>query len=536
MASKSQYKTVPHTESSNPITENMDTSSPAQMVEMFHKCDLEVFNGPPGTSNSLLGSETLKKKIISLVDEIKAEKNPLCIFSGCGTSGRLGYVSSRNYRYSGLFPSINFEYLMAGGDKALLTSQEAHEDKPLEGIADLKICIDQHSPSRVFMFGITCGMSAPYVAGQLDYSIDTSNITPVLIGFNEIESARKIPIPTWNNKTFHETCQKLVKSEQGYIINPTLGGEHLTGSSRMKGGSATKAILDAIFAGVAGHDPFSFLKTCVRDINDFYAKNSDQIAKMIELGGKSLNTGKSIVYLGKSINGAIGMIDGTECKPTYSASLDDVRGFVENGFIGLDNAEGDISFHGKDFKISFEDLEKSSIDIGMCFHLDEFKTESLPATSFPVFSFPSGKILDHEEFQKYRNQLLLKMALNDVSTGSHVVKGKVMKNYMVDMALTNLKLFVRGREMIKKFAKVDSEKAVECLLKAIYNQDQLSEDILALDDEEHVKNATSAAVEPGKGHCLPIAIILASVNCTVKEAREKLNKEPRVRAALSAVV
>jgi N-acetylmuramic acid 6-phosphate (MurNAc-6-P) etherase len=73
---------------------------------------------------------------------------------------------------------------------------------------------------HVILFGITCGLSAPYVAGQIDYSMhqvcntavlesDHSNIvsgqpnyTTVLVGFNPVQLARSAPIEKWN-----KTCK-----------------------------------------------------------------------------------------------------------------------------------------------------------------------------------------------------------------------------------------------------------------------------------------------------------------------------------------
>ena len=63
------------------------------------------------------------------------------------------------------------------------------------------------------------------------------------------------------------------------------------------------------------------------------------------------------LYLGQQKEGALGLIDGTECKPTYGATLNDVRGFVQGGFPALNNNEGDISHYGDEFKIDFQDLE-----------------------------------------------------------------------------------------------------------------------------------------------------------------------------------
>ena len=49
---------------------------------------------------------------------------------------------------------------------------------------------------------MTCGLSAPYVAGQIDYAMHQPNYTTVLVGFNPVTLARDTPIEKW-----HKTCR-----------------------------------------------------------------------------------------------------------------------------------------------------------------------------------------------------------------------------------------------------------------------------------------------------------------------------------------
>ncbi len=50
--------------------------------------------------------------------------------------------------------------------------------------------------------GITCGLSAPYVAGQIAYSMAQPNFSTVLIGFNPTELARNAPVENWDQTCF----------------------------------------------------------------------------------------------------------------------------------------------------------------------------------------------------------------------------------------------------------------------------------------------------------------------------------------------
>jgi N-acetylmuramic acid 6-phosphate (MurNAc-6-P) etherase len=131
---------------------------------------------------------------------------------------------------------------------------EASEDDPVVGAADLQHVTE--SFERVLFIGITCGLSAPYVGGQLEYCLDNlQKFTPVLMGFNPVSMARKIHVSKWaNNRTFHDIASRMESTPEAIILNPIIGAEPISGSSRMKGGTATKIMLDTIFSLAASHD------------------------------------------------------------------------------------------------------------------------------------------------------------------------------------------------------------------------------------------------------------------------------------------
>ena len=73
----------------------------------------------------------------------------------------------------------------------MLLSDELPEDDPGLGKRDLQSIIAGRE--HVLFIGITCGLSAPYVAGQLDWALTQPNIHSVALGFNPIEFARVSP-------------------------------------------------------------------------------------------------------------------------------------------------------------------------------------------------------------------------------------------------------------------------------------------------------------------------------------------------------
>jgi N-acetylmuramic acid 6-phosphate (MurNAc-6-P) etherase len=141
------------------------------------------------------------------------------------------------------FQSINHLYYFS----SLVTSIEACEDDPIAGASELQRVTE--SFEHVLFIGITCGLSAPFVGGQLEYCLDNlQKFTPVLIGFNPISMARRIHVPKWsNNRTFHDIALRMETTPGTLVLNPIIGPEPISGSSRMKGGTATKIILDTVF-------------------------------------------------------------------------------------------------------------------------------------------------------------------------------------------------------------------------------------------------------------------------------------------------
>jgi len=129
------------------------------------------------------------------------------------------------------------------------------EDDVKQSVADLQAKVtegDKQGFVHYIYIGITCGMSAPYVGGQLNYTMngpDAERFTTILMGFNDVAAARKVAIENWN-KTMHDIISQLasrVGDGHHFIINPIVGPEPVTGSSRMKGGTVTKILLEALF-------------------------------------------------------------------------------------------------------------------------------------------------------------------------------------------------------------------------------------------------------------------------------------------------
>ena len=120
-----------------------------------------------------------------------------------------------------------FYYCNSGGDSALLLPSELAEDDTARGVSDLRAVIERAGAedAPVMVIGVTCGMSAPYVAAQLDFVLGQicgggdlaplCDFTPVLIGFNPVALARDIPIEMWSERpddgthTFRDVARRM---------------------------------------------------------------------------------------------------------------------------------------------------------------------------------------------------------------------------------------------------------------------------------------------------------------------------------------
>ncbi len=71
------------------------------------------------------------------------------------------------------------------------------------------------------------------------------------MGFNPEDRARRIEVEDWD-RTFADVVKSISRKKNCVILNPIVGPEPITGSTRMKSGSATKLLLETIFAAAAG--------------------------------------------------------------------------------------------------------------------------------------------------------------------------------------------------------------------------------------------------------------------------------------------
>ena len=205
-------KTKNITESQNINSIDIDTKNISDIVKIFNDDNKDIING---ISNSL---DDIKDVVdITLQSLLNGGR---LFYVGAGTSGRLGVLDAAECKPTFSVDDDMVQGIIAGGEKALSESIEGAEDK-IDGVDEI-INIKRISSNDV-VIGISCSGGAPFVLEFLKQS-KAAKAETVLITSNDIEEEEYI------NKT----------------LKVFVGPEIISGSTRMKSGTATKMILNMI--------------------------------------------------------------------------------------------------------------------------------------------------------------------------------------------------------------------------------------------------------------------------------------------------
>jgi N-acetylmuramic acid 6-phosphate (MurNAc-6-P) etherase len=496
----------PTTEQSSGITSSLDSCSAGEIVELLRRAnDEEMFP-------ALLDDPGLFERLETVAEALRADPEAILVLSGCGTSGRLAMYCVLAWG------SSRVRHCISGGDQALLLPVENAEDDAVQGAADLlRVTGDA---KRVVFVGITCGLSAPYVAGQLDLALSQRSrfVQVVLLGFNAVEAARNVAIEGWpgEGRTFLAVARRV--AVQGVVLNPAVGPEPVTGSTRMKGGSATKMLLDCLWRRATQPDGPSARETMVRFrecCNAAYGeKERGWLGNAIESAAAALRAECSVLFVAdNSLQGMLGLIDASECPPTFGAVPENVRAYVEGPLFGIHGIDATRDFaprSGDCVVVIARDAAKRA--------LYAEKARDAGATVVELPPFPDDCF----------GQMQLKLTLNAISTGAFVLFGKIFGNRMLDLRLSNNKLYHRAISIVAEIARVDADVARASLWRSIYrsNAPQCTE---ATAVSAHVQAASL------RDRVVPVAILLASGAAhTVEEAVLRIAQTPKLRDCLNS--
>jgi len=202
------------TEQRNPRSEAIDRRSALEIVRIINEEDQSVAQA--------VRSEAAA--IAEAVDLVVASfrRGGRLIYVGAGTSGRLGVLDATEMPPTyGTDPEM-VQGVIAGGLEALVRSQEGAEDHPADGAAAMD---EREVGPRDFVMGIATSGTTPYVHGALARARERGARTGFLL----------CTPPDRALRTAHDV-----------VIAPLTGPEVVTGSTRMKAGTATKMVLNTL--------------------------------------------------------------------------------------------------------------------------------------------------------------------------------------------------------------------------------------------------------------------------------------------------
>jgi len=204
------------TEQIDSTLSNLDSLTPRELLNAFNKADTEV----PKAVSKEVGA--IERALLLIVERLR--QGGRLIYVGAGTSGRLGVLDASECGPTFSVGSNLVIGLIAGGDTALRNPVEGAEDDS-EGAVSQLVSLDLNRKDAVV--GIAASGRTPFVCGALKYARQVGSLTVALS----------------SNKN------SLIGEISDVKIEIDTGPEVLSGSTRMKSGTAQKLVLNMLSTG-----------------------------------------------------------------------------------------------------------------------------------------------------------------------------------------------------------------------------------------------------------------------------------------------
>lgn len=213
---------------------------------------------------------------------------------------------------------------------------------------------------------------------------------------------------------------------------------------------------------------------------------SENIAKAIDKIAANLKLGGRLIYCGAGTSGRLGVLDASECPPTFGTPAHMVQGYIAGGDYALRNPIEGAEDCFEDGQQLMNDIELTALDVVVGITASGrtkfvlgaiFEAKSVGAYTIGVCTnagsdlevacdLTIAPIVGAEVVQgstRLKSGTAQKMVLNMLTTGSMIKIGKVYQNYMVDMKPSNEKLIDRSVRLTAEAADVDYGIAYEAL-------------------------------------------------------------------------
>jgi len=213
----------------------------------------------------------------------------------------------------------------------------------------------------------------------------------------------------------------------------------------------------------------------------------ENVAAAVDLIAKQFLAGGKLFYFGAGTSGRLGVLDASECPPTFSVEPDLVQGIMaggENAFkSAVEGAEDDYEAGFEDAKI----LTKNDVAVvisasgnpkyllGVLAQAEKIgsKTVGITCNSKGKIAEEAGIVICPEVgpeviagSSRLKAGTAQKMVLNMLSTGAMIKIGKTYENFMIDLHATNEKLKDRAIKIVSQIAEVTHAEALAMLMKS----------------------------------------------------------------------
>lgn len=212
------------------------------------------------------------------------------------------------------------------------------------------------------------------------------------------------------------------------------------------------------------------------------SENLTSIAKAIDIISENFLKGGRLLYFGAGTSGRLGVLDASECPPTFNSPNDMVQGIIAGGDralrFAIEGAEDSYELARKDFEklnitekdtvVSISASGNANYVIEVLKLAKEKKAKTIALTCNPMANI--SKIADVVICIETGAEVITgstrmkagtaqKMVLNMLTTGAMIKIGKVYKNFMIDVKPTNIKLKDRAQRIVSEIANCSQDEA-----------------------------------------------------------------------------
>ncbi|CAM2010908.1 hypothetical protein [Acanthopleuribacter pedis] len=502
------------TEQIHPLTEHLDQQTPEAALACLFQAERELYEehawGPGLLDPAFLADlERLAAKIAT----VTADPEGRVIFAGAGTSGRLACLAATQWARNYGSQAGKVHGLLAGGWAAYYHAKEVVEDSVAVGQADIAPLLA--GPGPVVYIGISCGLSAAYVAGQLALCRRRAHTTTVVLGFTPPDTAvdRTLPGLPPETGSMRALIAALATDADAFVLTPMIGAEPIAGSTRMKGGSATRILLDGLAFPGRIRARLAQYQVLLQQLQ------RQSLGEVVAWAGETLKRGGSLTYVAAGETAPMALLDASECPPTFGAQPFQVQavcaGLAEQ-LPDFDGTDHDLAAYQRRARVEdgFVWMAGAAADPALAAWRKDLAADAIRSLPpFPTHLFDAGTLMGP------LRDLWFKWQCNALSTLAFVAYGKVLGNRMVDLRISNQKLWHRGIGLIADLAVVSSQQAEDALHRAL---GQTAE--TPLDDK------IRAAVRSER---LITRAVLTARGWDPEAARAEIAREPRLVSLLT---